>query len=558
MVYRPAGVRMLFDVKVPMRDGVRLSADIYFPRWEGPFPAILSRTPYDNTNLADAGVFFAQHGYAFIAQDVRGRFDSEGEFYPWVNEARDGYDTLEWVGGQPWCDGNVGMYGGSYVGMVQWLAASQGSSYLKTIVPEVIGSNPFESPHYTGGAFQLGVSSTWSLATSGRTAQKIDLYDWDRLFRTLPLRELDSAAGRNVPYLRDWIAHSTYDDYWKALSNQGRYQDVKVPVLHIGGWYDIFVKGTIDNFCGMRERGGSPTARENQKLIVGPWIHSASKLTYAGRVDYGTDSVLDLRAIELRWFDRWLKGIENGIMSEPPIKIFVMGKNIWRDEMEWPPSRARYTPYYFHSGGRANSLRGDGYISESQPRAENADEFTYDPQSPVTTTGGCTCCNPDILPWGARDQREVESREDVLVYTSDPLREDLEVTGPVKVILYASTDVPDTDFTAKLVDVDTTGYAVNICDGIIRTRYRESWENPKLLEPGKIYKFEIDLWATSNVFLRGHRIRVEVSSSNFPRFDRNLNTGGELGTEDRWQVAHQRIYHDAERPSHILLPIVPA
>ena len=559
-LFIPAGVRARYDVKVPMRDGVSLSADIYFPTDPaGPYPVVLSRTPYDNTNerTVDDAVFFAQHGYAYVAQDVRGRHDSDGVFEPWTNEFDDGHDTIEWIGAQDWCDGNVGMSGGSYLGSVQWQAAVTGSSFLKAIVPKVIGNNLHESPHYQGGAFQLGWAATWVLRTAGRSKQSIGLYNWDQMFLTLPLADIPEAAGKDIPYYQDWIDHPDYDEYWKRLAVDERYGDVTVPVLQIGGWYDFFTAGTFNNFVGVRENGGSELARANQKAVVGPWVHPASIFTHAGGVDFGHDSVVDLRSIELTWFDRWLKGVSNGVDEEPPLRIFVMGANEWRDENEWPLARTGYTPFYFHGNGSANSITGDGGLSPQPPGNEPRDRFAYDPEYPAPTLGGCTCCNSEFVSWGAYDQRPVEYRNDVLVFTSEPLKEDLEVTGPVSVNLYASTDARDTDFTAKLVDVHPDGYAVNLCDGIIRGRYRETTERQKLLEPGKVYEFTIDLWPTSNVFLTGHRVRVDISSSNFPRFDRNPNTGNTFGRDAEMKIANQRIYHDADHPSHIVLPVVP-
>ena len=291
---------------------------------------------------------------------------------------------------------------------------------------------------------------------------------------------------------------------------------------------------------------------------MGRGVHAASTLTHAGEVDFGKESVLDLRAIELGWFDRWLKGERDGIDEEAPVRIFVMGANEWRDEQQWPLARTAYTPYYLHSNGRANSLTGDGGSTPQAPSDEPADEYDYDPAFPTPTRGGCNCCNPEIVAWGAYDQRGTEYRGDVLVYTSDPLPEDLEVTGPVVVKLYARTSARDTDFTAKLVDVHPDGYAVNLCDGIVRGRYRESTTQQKLLQPGEVYEFTIDLWPTSNVFLSGHRIRVDVASSNFPRFDRNPNTGGKFGEGFDMEVAHQTVFHDVARPSHVLLPVIPS
>ena len=559
-VFLPAGVEARYNVKVPMRDGVRLSADIYFPTGlSGPFPVILGRTPYNNMTeeSLESAVFYPQHGYVFVAQDVRGKNDSDGEFYPFANEFDDGHDTIEWIGAQPWCDGNVGMVGASYVGNVQWQAAAMGSRYLKAIVPRVMGHNLHETNRYVGGAFQLALACMWAFRHDGRTRQDIFVYNWDQLLLSLPLKSIDDAAGKDVQFLRDMIDHPDYDDYWKALAIEERYQEIKIPVLQIGGWYDICTAGTFKNFLGMRERGGSELAKGNQRAIVGPWIHMASALTHAGEVDFGKASVLDLHEIELQWFDRWLKGISNSADQEAPMRIFVMGTKQWRDEHEWPLARTRFTPFYFHSAGEANSLLGDGGLSTSPPEEEQPDRYLYNPAFPTPTRGGNTCCNPEIVPWGAYDQRPVEYRNDVLVYTSDPMEEDMEATGPVIVKLFARTDARDTDFTAKLVDVDPDGYAVNLCDGIIRGRYRESTSHQRLLEPGTIYEFTIDLWPTSNVFLKGHRVRVDISSSNFPRFDRNPNTGNKFGQDAEMKVAHQQVFHDREHPSHIILPLIP-
>ncbi|MBM3948854.1 MAG: CocE/NonD family hydrolase [SAR202 cluster bacterium] len=560
-LFLPAGVRAQYNVKVPMRDGVRLSADIYFPReGEGPWPVILTRTPYDNMApwVQGPAVFWPQHGYVYVAQDCRGRYDSEGEFYPFANEFKDGYDTVEWIGRQPWCDGNVGMSGPSYVGNVQWQAAVGGSRFLKTIIPEVIGDNLYESPNYQGGTFQLGWSATWAFRMAGRTMQQINLYNWGQVFPSLPLRDLPATAGKDIAWFKDWVDHPDYDDYWKALAIKERYEDIKIPVLQIGGWYDFFTAGTLLNYAGMKARGGSPAARRHQAVVMGPWIHRAAieEITHAGEVDFGKSSYLDLMAIKLRWFDRWLKGIKNGVDAEAPLKLFAMGENAWKNENEWPLARTKFTRWYFHSGGKANSLMGDGMLSPRKPGNEPADQYAYDPAFPTPTRGGCNCCDPEILDWGAFDQRPAEYRQDVLVYTSEPLKEDLEVTGPVIVKLHAASDCRDTDFTGKLVDVAPDGYAVNLCDGIVRARYRESTSAQKPLRPGTAYEFTIDLWPTSNVFKKGHRIRVDIASANFPRFDRNLNTGNPVGTDTSMKVAHQTVFHDAAHPSHILLPVI--
>ncbi len=568
-VFKTAGLRVEYDMKVPMRDGTRLSLDVYFPHGnggDGPWPVILIRTPYNNQMpmvVTESATFFAQHGFVVAAQDVRGRFDSDGDFEPWVNEFDDGFDTVEWIGTQDWCDGNIGMHGPSYVGNVQWQAAAMGSKYLKTIVPRVIGDSLHESPQYQGGAFQFGWTVLWSFFMDGRAMQDIDIYDWTRVFHTLPIRDLPELSGKDIAFYREWCDHPDYDDYWKNLAIKERYGDIGIPIMQIGGWYDFFTAGTFNNFVGMRDGGGTELARSNQRAIVGPWVHQAGALTYAGDKDFGLDSTQDLLEAELAWFDRWLRDQDNGADKEPPLKLFIMGVNEWRHESEWPLARTQFTPWYLHSGGNANSAMGDGMLSPNASGSESStsadsDRFTYDPMFPVPTKGGCNCCNPEIVEWGAYDQREVEARFDVLVYTSEPLAQNMEVTGPVVVKLHAATNGRDTDFTAKLVDVHPDGHALNLCDGIIRGRYREGTSKQKLLEPGQIYEFTIDLWPTSNVFKAGHRVRVDISSSNFPRFDRNPNTGNKWGVDAELRTAQQTVHHDKAHPSHILLPIIPA
>jgi putative CocE/NonD family hydrolase len=328
-------------------------------------------------------------------------------------------------------------------------------------------------------------------------------------------------------------------------------------MYHVTSWYDIFLRGGLAHFCGLRQHAMTPEARAHQKLLVGPWAHlfpySSPTSRGTGDIDFGDQARIELHEMQLRWFDYWLKGMQTGIVEESSVKIFVMGENVWRDEDSWPLARTRYTPYYLHSQGRANSRHGDGSLSPVTPGDEPSDRFVYDPDNPVPTCGGNTL----IIPMGVQDQQRVEERQDVLVYTTEPLPAPLEVTGPITVQLFAATSAPDTDFTAKLVDVRPDGYAQNLADGIIRTRYRESRQRPTLLTPGQVYAFTIDLWATSHVFLPGHRLRVDIASSNFPRFDRNLNTGEDQATSSRFQPATQTVFHDQRYPSHILLPVIP-
>ena len=549
------GLTTEFDAKIPMRDGIKLSADIFRPRGGGKHPVILMRTPYDNNGLIGTAIKYARRGYAVVGQDCRGRYDSDGEFYPWHQEAEDGFDTLEWIGSQPWCDGNVGMIGASYLGLVQWLVAPLASPYLKTIVPRVITSNFYDSPNYAGGAFQLALNMTWGFARQGHSSQPIEHYHWGELFRTLPLITADQAAGRHLPFWKDWVGHPSYDDYWRQVSIEERYHQIQIPALIMGGWYDLYSKQTLTNFTGMREQGGNDQAREHTKAILGAWEHGVNA-TVAGEVEFGQGAIFPLEDWESRWLDYWLKGEETGITDEAPLSIFVMGANEWRTEQEWPLARTQFTNYYLRSGGRANSLHGDGTLSPEEPGDEPPDQFTYDPDRPVPTIGGNHCCG-EILRSGAFDQRPVERRDDVLVYTTPPLERDLEVTGPVIVKLYASSSARDTDFTGKLLDVFPNGYAMNLCDGIRRARYRNSFEEPELITPGEAYEITIDCWVTSNVFKRGHRIRLDISSSNFPRFDRNSNTGHEFGMDAELQLAEQTVLHSRQYPSHVILPVVP-
>lgn len=552
------GVRMLFDVPVPMRDGVNLSADIYLPDAPGSFPAVLYRTPYDNSvqEHVDRGIFYAREGYAYITQDCRGRYDSEGTFYAYTADAEDGFDTQEWVGSRPWCNGKVGTVGASYGGHTQWMPAPLGSEYLKAMVPRVAASDLWIEDTYVRGVFRLALGLFWGLRNDGRVKQNADVHDWDRVFRGLPVIEADRQSGRDVKFYQDWVKHSSYDDYWRKISNLDSYPKIGVPVLHMGGWFDAYTGGALINFNGMLQQGKTQEARKGQKIIIGPWKHALSESTKLGQLDFGPQSLVDLDALELRWFDHWLKGIDNGITDEPPIQLFVMGENVWRDEHEWPLARTRYENYYLHGGGGAHWLMSDGSLSHDEPDDEPVDSYVYDPDNPVPTSGG-TFHYDTVMKVGPWDQRPVEGRQDVLVYTGPPLKEDTEVTGTIVLKLHAASSAPDTDFIARLVDVYPDGRAMFVCEGVIRARYRDSIEDPTLITPGEVYEFTIEMEVTSNLFKQGHRIRLDVSSSNFPRNDRNLNTGGPIGTDTEMQMAEQTVYHTAEHPSHVILPVIP-
>ena len=575
-----SSIRVESNVPVPMRDGTVLNADVYAPAGSGPFPVLLQRTPYDKTTPLTMGMLdplkAARHGFAVVIQDTRGRHTSQGEFYAFLDDIDDGYDTVEWAAAQPWSSGKVGMYGCSYVGATQWLAAMATPPHLTAMAPNVTGSNYHEGWTYQGGAFELGFNVAWTLtsltlansgnlsATRGLTADRrqrlVDAVDtMDEAFKVLPFREFPHLQGL-ADYFYDWLDHPEYDEYWKRLCIEEAHPTIGVPAYNLGGWYDIFLGGTLRNFMGMRAKGATEKARRGQKLLIGAWPHGARGTSLAGSYYFGqaSDSLsIDMDGIHLRWFDHWLKGIDNGIMGEPPVRIFVMGDNVWREEDEWPLSRARGTKYYLHSSGKANSLHGNGVLSTRPPGEEPPDAFLYNPLDPVPTRGGALAgSSPYWVPTGAFDQRGVESREDVLVYSTPPLDTDVEVTGHITVSLWAATSATDTDFTAKLVDVDDDGTARNLTDGIIRARYRDSSTTPSLVEPGRAYSYTIDLWATSNVFKRGHRIRLEISSSNFPRFDRNGNTGTPVAVDGAPQPALQTVLHDPQHPSHVTLPVV--
>ena len=557
-------------IKVPMRDGTRLSTDIYRPQGQAQTPVILVRTPYNkNDELeVESAVFFATRGYAVVIQDCRGRYDSGGEWEPFVNEPTDSYDTQTWCGTQPWSSGKVGTRGASYVALTQIISAPLRNPYLKAMAPNVGFSNLYHNWVYTGGAFQLAFNLRWgALQMSARTNQA--RYLWmpreqhlEQLFQHLPLISSDASAGQVCDFYQQWMAHPAQGSYWESRGNVEKdYPEFDVPSYGFGGWYDVFMQGTLNNFMGVKANGFSAQARRGQKVLIGPWVHdtgSGGTERCTGDMDFGPEVLLDLRNEELRWFDHWLKDIDNGIADEPPVRVFVMGINRWRTADEWPIPGTQYVPYQLHSGGNANSDRGDGTLDTTCPGSESHDTFIYDPSDPVPTVGGSTCCGEDVTPvsMGPRDQRPVEWRADVLVYTSATLDQAIEVTGPIKVVLWAASSAPDTDFTAKLVNVYPDGRAINIAQGIIRARYRNSWSEPELMKAGEIYRFEIDCWSSANCFLPGHRIRVEISSSNFPQFDRNPNTGHDFALDDNLSVATQSIFHDSEHPSHILLPVV--
>jgi len=553
------------DVAAKMRDGVILRADIYRPNAEGKFPVILQRRYYDKRTIVDFGYTAAARGYIAIIQDTRGRFASGGEFYPFRDEANDGYDTVEWAAALPYSNGKVGMWGASYVGVSQLLAAVAHPPHLAGICPVVTGSNYHDGWTYQGGAFEQAFNEAWTSGMAQDTFSHFVQRNTDPRLQqwTLPLDNhvlfnlspfpADHALSQVIaPYFYDWLAHPSYDDYWKRWSVPDHFADINVPALHVAAWYDIFQGGSLQNYIGIKAHGG-PAARADQQLIVIIGGHSGGGRKI-GDVDFGPAADdWDETAVVLGWYDHLFKGIRNRFADHKPVRLFVMGANTWREEDDWPLPQARATRYFLHSGGKANSLRGDGALSTSPPQSESSDQYLYDPVNPTPTIGGPILAN---IPAGPRDQRPAESRDDVLVYSTPAFSQDTEVTGPVSLELYVSSSAVDTDFTGKLVDVAPDGFAQDLTEGILRARYRDSPETPVFMNPGQTYKLTIDLWSTSNVFRKGHVLRLEVASSNFPRFDRNMNTGEEQATARKSVPATNTVYHDAAHPSAVVLPLV--
>ena len=566
-----ATIRIEKNIMVPLRDGVRLATDVYRLDGTAPAPVLLARTPYDKERAVAGSATFdilraVQAGYTVVVQDTRGRFASEGEFNAIFQEGPDGADAITWAAAQPWSSGVVGTFGGSYVGTTQWLPARERPAALRAMAPAVTFSDLYEGMQYQGGANVLhGLSWTLGIipeeirrrVTRGQVPPEgvADL-DLHAVLAHLPLTD-HPLLRACAPYYYDWLAHPTADAYWHPASPSASFAQITAPALNIGGWYDCFLWGTLQNYQGMRQQGGADHARRNQRLIIGPWSHGNYSGSFPEREFGAAASVdaLDLTGLQLRWFDRWLKDADTGVAQEPPVRLFVMGIDRWRTEDDWPLPDTQYRPYFLHSAGQANTLHGDGTLSEEPPGDEPPDVYLYNPLRPVPTVGGQVLLAGGNA-MGPRDQRPVEQRDDVLVYSTPVLERPVEVTGPIELRVFVASSAPDTDVTGKLVDVYPDGRAMILTEGILRARYRTSRAVPELLEPGAVYELHLDLWATANVFLPGHRVRLEVSSSNFPRFGRNSNSGGEIANEaaDQYQPAINRIFHDAAHPSRLILP----
>lgn len=532
---------------IPMRDGVRLAADITRPNKPGKFSVILIRTPYSRKTIEITASYFAKRGYAVIAQDVRGKFDSGGRWEPFVNEPRDGYDTIEWAARQPWSNGKVGMIGASYAGWVQWMAAREGSKHLKAIIPQVSPADPFFNIPYNYGTLFLAPAIWWSSIVDTRTMSAPPKFtDWSK-FKVKPLTQVDRAVlNKTVGFFQTWLKHPTFDSYWKRFAHEAYFPRINVPALHISGWFDGDGIGTKRNYAGMKR-----AKKPHQKLIYGPWSHAFNTTTKLGVLEFGEGSIIDLDNIYLRWFDRWLKGIRNGIETEPSVDAFLMGANEWRQYRIWPPGEAKPTKFFLRGPGPANAHRGSGTLSTTPPKNEAPDRYSHDPRDPVFFD-----VPMDDETSQPQDMKRFVSRPDVLSYITPPLVRDLDVMGEISVRLFAASSAKDTDWGAILSDVFPDGRVIPLVNGIIRARFRKSWSKPSLLKPGEVFAYDLDLWALGHRFARGHRVRLDLCSSIFPIADVNSNTGANPSTDTKAVVARQTIYHDSRRPSHVLLPIL--
>ncbi|NLY02603.1 MAG: CocE/NonD family hydrolase [Rhodopirellula sp.] len=560
------------DQKAPMRDGVELVIDVFRPRAEGKFPAILQQTPYNKSGQAARARRFAARGYVVVNADSRGRFHSGGQWDPFSPlHKQDGYDLVEWIAAQPWCNGNVGTYGLSYMGWAQWWTASQAPPSLKAIVPEVAPPD-----HFYNCPYQNGILVCWMVDWAGTMSDRVPYsaapgpyggfaVGREEAYRSLPYIDFDKTRRyKPTEWWRKWMIQNTAEgEYWRAIAYQTpqSYAKIRVPSLAISGWFDANFPGTPMNYLAMKAHGATPTARR-PRMVVGPWEHIVNSRRQAAGVDFGPEAIIDWDGYVTRWFDYHLKGRQNGVLDDPPVHLFVMGRNQWRTAVDWPLPETRFTTYYLHSAGKANSSAGDGKLETKPPADQPPDSYRYDPDDPTPSP---PFANGHID--GPRDISASAARQDVLVYTTPELAEDVEIVGPISAQLWAATSAGDTDWMIRLADVHPDGQALFLAEGVMRARHRDpdcgGAFNPNRLSTiaaGEVYPYRIDFWRpTANLFAKGHRIRVEISSSYYPYYLRNLNTGQDnLALATQPVVAEQRIFHDAEKPSHIVLPVIPA
>jgi putative CocE/NonD family hydrolase len=562
-----------------MRDGVRLATDIYRPVAAGTLPVILVRTPYKKEMSEIVGRFYARRGYAFAVQDCRGRFSSGGTWNPFFNEPNDGYDTIEWLAAQPWSNGKVGMFGGSYLGWVQWWAAKEAPPHLAVIIPNVSPPDPFFNIPYEYGVFFMEGAIWWAdvleenatADLSGTAMTKIGEKKYAKLLRHLPVIDLDKTVlGAKNSYWREWIKHPNNDEYWARASFLNDLAGFDAPVYHQSGWFDGDGIGSKLNYLAMARFG-----HRNQKLVLGPWGHTetATRLGPQER-DFGPNATVDMFRSYLRWLDRWLKGIDNGIDREPLVSLFVMNTNKWLTGPLYPLPETKFTKLYLGSDGAANTSKGNGRIvREAPPTGAPFDSYVYDPGDPTPDPN--TYVSPEDLrgesPGDTLKKVDIEEerakrlayygkvneeRSDILVYETPPMEDSLVIAGPVSAVLYASSSAKDTDWMMRLSEIDEKGQVFPLVHGMIRARFRQSLSSPTLLKPGEIYEYHLDMWQTGITIQKGRKLRVEVASAAFPVYSRNLNTGKHNETEKKFIAATQKVYHDAAHPSHVLLPVI--
>jgi hypothetical protein len=565
------GVRLDRNVEARMRDGTVLRADVYSPETPGDYPVLLLRIPYDKS-IAQSIVYrhpswYARHGYIVVVQDTRGRHASDGDFDPLRHEAEDGFDTVQWAAQLPNSTGRVGTYGFSYAGATQLLAATQRPPALACCAPGFTSSDYYADWTYEGGALNLAFIVSWTVqllaipdaVRRGRpdvaAAIAHRVADFPALYRERPLDQFPLLAGTGVAqFFFDWLEHDRRDDYWQEISLEHRYDDIAVPCLHFGGWYDTFSPGTVRNYAELARRAGGQTG--TQSLVMGPWVHIPWAPTVGGR-DFGPEAINRLNELQLQWFGRWLKDEPTDLGS--PVRLFVVGANTWLHADAWPPSQTTVQEWFLHSDGRANSISGTGELDQKAPADEPPDVFVYDPGNPVPSAGGRSCCDASVTPMGPACQCQVEIRNDVLIYTTSALEKPMRVAGDIRLALHAATSAADTDWVARLVDVGEDSCGVNVGQGILRARYREGLDKPQLPEPGTCYEYSISLGPACWEFAAGHRLRVQITSSDFPAHGPNPNTGqrvGEVGPLDG-VVATQVIYHDNQHPTRLLVPVMP-
>ena len=541
-------------ITIPMRDGVTLTADLYRDDSVKEAPVILTRTPYDRTKQKGTGEKWAKAGYIFIAQDCRGKFGSSGDFAPYNNEGQDGYDTIEWITRQSWCSGRVGMMGGSYVGAVQWQAAAENPPGLAAIAPQATWSS-FYRNLYLGGSVRLSLIAGW-IAGNSPKPEGAKPNDFNKALLRLPLGEVDSAIGWEMPWLDAFLTHPQPDGFWTRLDLTSRLPELQLPALHVVGYYDFFSRESVDNFMIMQKQARDEKTRQQQRLILGPWDHGTVGKTKVADVEFGPDAAVDLFAIQLDWFDRHLKQDPAALAKPfPPVRYFSMGDNVWQDAQSWPPDGFKETPFFLRSDGKANTRKGNGRLTREAPdQDETADTFRADPANPTPSTPITEARPIKAAVWGPVDQSAIEDRDDVLVYTSEPMTAPLTFAGNAEAKLHVSTDTPDADWAVKLIDVHPDGFAQNIARGILRGRYRTSLLKPELMKPGQVYEITVDLGPVAATIAKGHQLRVDISGADFPLYDRNSNTDEGI-TSSKTTIATEQVHHKPGALSRIVLPV---